>query len=136
MTKLKIEVEVDSKHLDDWTKFVTCFDDIFASTYIGYWAYGMKRTDGLGWLVYEHAGEGTSVRGAAGLPEYPEVVRLWKQKRKLPPKWYRLDADAAKRAFVEGVKAWGADWYKDGNTDATRYDYVLQMVLLGEERYG
>lgn len=51
----------------------------------------------------------------------------------LPKGWYLLDRNTAIRAWCEGVKRWGMDWYEE--VDAEREDVVVQLALLGEVRY-
>jgi hypothetical protein len=38
------------------------------------------------------------------------------------------------KAWIEGAKKWGIDWFHDG--DASRWDYAIQMALFGEQVYG
>jgi hypothetical protein len=127
--KVEIEVEVDP----DWIEFVTIYPDIFMTSYCGYWMYGMEQDDELGWLVHEHD-EQHSVRQVAKSPEYPAIVKAWREGGKLPDNWFRLNKEAAIKAWAEGVKKYGTDWYENG--DAISYDVVLQLALLGEIRYG
>ena len=62
-----------------------------------------------------------------------DVLAAWRGgDEKLPERWYALDVDAAKKAWAEGVKRAGEEWYRDGPSG----DAPLQLVLLGELRYG
>lgn len=131
--KEKITVEITCEVDNDWIEFLTRYSDIFMTGYCGYWMYGMERDDALGWLCFEHDEE-LSVRDVAALPAYDEVVALWRSGATLPAKWYRLDKAACVKAYAEGVKRYGTDWYENG--DATTYDVVVQMALLNEVVYG
>jgi hypothetical protein len=124
-----LEVEVNP----DWIEFVTHYPDIFMTDHCGYWMYGMEQEDELGWLVHEHD-EMHSVREIADHPEYPAIVKAWREGKELPDNWFRLNKETAIKAWAEGVKRYGMDWYETG--DAITYDVVLQMAILGEVRYG
>lgn len=112
----------------EWTDYVTQEVDIFLTTYCGYWMRGMENDPALGWLVFEH-GEEMSPNKTP-----PKVMAAWREGGPLPEKWYRIDKAAAEKAWLEGVKRSGQDWYENG--DAVAYDCALQMALLGEIRYG
>jgi len=113
-----------------WVEYLTGpWADIFGRQYAGYWLRGVER-DPSGWLCREddekpRRGEETHLR---------EAILAWRTGQELPRGWYRLDRAAALRAWEEGVKRWGVDWYE--NTDAAREDVVIQLSLLGEVRYG
>ena len=111
-----------------WVEYLTRFSDIFGQQYTGYWAHGADRNPQLGWLVFEHNDKEPDVS------ERKRVAALWRAGKDLPPRWYRLDRAAALRAWEEGVKRWGVNWYDD--VDSTREDVVVQLALLGEVRYG
>lgn len=116
-----------------WVDFVTKYNDIFGYYGIGQWAMGAYN-DESGWLIYEHGGE--ERRGDLVERETPpEVLAAWDAGQPLPEKWHRLDRALAVKAFVEGVKARGVNWYTSGEADAPFYGYVIQMALFGEERY-
>lgn len=124
-----LEVEVNQ----DWIEFCTKFNDLFMYDYCGYWMAGMEFDDDLGWLCFEYAGEEDPRQIKQG-PEYPAIVQAWRDGKILPDRWYRLDKETAKRAWVEGYKRDGLDWYENG--DAITYDVAIQNALLGEVRYG
>jgi hypothetical protein len=112
-----------------WIEFCTRDTDLFLRTYCGYWLRGVERDDALGWLVWED-----DEKCAMGKePNRAKAVAAWRAGSALPDHWFRLNVDAAKRAWVEGVKWRGEKWYEDG--DANAYDYVLQQALFGEQRY-
>lgn len=114
----------------EWINFCTKETDLFSHNYCGYWLRGVEHDSARGWLVWEdderHAPEEEPERDAA--------FAAWNAGKPLPKGWYRLDRETAVRAWGEGVKWRGERWYENG--DANAYDYVLQMTLLGEERYG
>ena len=111
-----------------WVEYLTRYTDIFGRQYAGYWLRGVERDDERGWLCLEYDERGRE-------PPYRiEALAAWRAGEKLPPGWYRLDRAAALRAWEEGVKRWGVDWYRQ--TDAGREDEVIQLSLLGEIRYG
>lgn len=119
---------------EEWVDFVCGekgYADIFGHNYCGYWMRGMEHDPKLGWLVYEHGDERKPDKKYAA-----EVEKLWREGKPLPPFWFRLDRRAALLAQAHGAAKWGAHWYGDAHTDATSYDVVIQLALLGEVRYG
>lgn len=112
-----------------WIEFCTKDTDVFLRGYCGYWATGMEIDDTLGWLIYEHGGE-----RHAPASTRKSVLETWRAGKELPERWHRLDFDAAKRAWCEGVKRHGIEWYETG--DGPRYDDAIQLAVLGEIRYG
>lgn len=112
-----------------WIKYLTYDATIFQRNYAGYWLCGVAYEENLGWLVYEEADD-----KAVGEARCEIVKKLWLAGEPLPERWFRLDRAAALRAWEEGVKRWGIDWYEE--TDAQREDVVVQLALLGEVRYG
>jgi hypothetical protein len=114
-----------------WIAYLTHYPDIFAGNYVGYWLRGVENLPELGWLCWEDDEKG---RLHGHEPNGKEAMRAWRAGEPLPKHWFRLDRAAALRAWEEGVKRWGVDWYEEA--DATSYDIVLQLALLGEIRYG
>lgn len=126
-------LEASMGRKDDCESFVliaTQFVDMFFQSAIGYWAMGIEQSSDKGWLVYEHGG-----RDVPGVRDRASAVRKWKNGGDLGARWLRLDRAAATRAYLEGVRRWGVGWYRD-RSDASSYDCVLQVSLLGEVRYG
>lgn len=134
MSETKTETVTITSTVDpDWIEFCTAGNtNLFRGTYCGSWLFGVAHDDALGWLVFEH-GDRSSINYDA-LPQEREAVAAWREGKPLPGGWYRLDLAAAKKGWEEGVRWRGEKWYDEG--DAPRYDYVIQMALLGEERYG
>jgi len=126
-----ITVAVDPQ----WVDYITHRADIFGRPYYaGYWACGIMQDPELGWLVAE-----CDDRERWPLPDEPETTRveaLWRAGEPLPPRWYRLDRAAALRMYEEGVKLCGVEWYGSAAHDGALEDVLLQLVLLGEVRYG
>ena len=118
-----IEVTVDP----DWIELCTKHCDIFIHDICGYWMRGMKRQDDLGWLCHEF--DSCVVNSS----EYSKIVKAWIDEKPLPEGWHRLDKAAAIKAYKVGVEKFGTDWYENG--DANTYDTVVQLALLGEQRY-
>lgn len=116
-----------------WIEYITQNNDIFGrSYYAGYWARGAAHDPVLGWLVAE-----TDERERyPGHTETARVVLLWRAGVDLPPRWHRLDRAAALRMWEEGVKRYGVGWYESDQHDGSMEDVLLQLTLLGEERYG
>jgi hypothetical protein len=113
-----------------WVEYLTQNVDIFNRKYAGYWAYGAVLDPELGWLVCDTvAADEVPSDADCDLAE-----ARWRAGEPLPAHWYRLGRSAALRAWEEGVKRWGVDWYD--HTDAEREDVVVQLALLGEVRYG
>lgn len=140
-----LEVEVD----EQWIEFCTKYNDLFLNDYIGYWGHGIRPTGRRdAWLVWEGeedprladllAKEGVSVLQQLSEESYKllhdAARKAVKNGTPLPPYYHLLDAAAAGKAWVEGVKRKGLDWYE--NADSTDYDVVIQLALLGEIKYG
>lgn len=120
-----VTVEIDPF----WVEYLTHYPDIFGRQYAGYWLRGVEQ-DEYGWLCWED--DEKCARGSE--PNRTEAFVAWVTGEPLPAHWFRLDRAAALRAWEEGVKRWGVDWYQ--HTDAQREDVVIQLALLGELRYG
>jgi len=133
ITTVTIETEIDPL----WVPYLTQNTDIFGYNYCGYWMMGMERTQDRGWLCFEHD-DGAIYRSARDVaerhPEYEAILKAWREGKPLPDKWFRLDKAAAIKAWHEGVKRWGVEWYE--GVDSIREDVVVQLALLGEIRYG
>jgi hypothetical protein len=116
-----------------WIEHVTGgprgYADVFGRDYSGYWMRGMAHTAHRGWIAFEHGDDDACTEEAARA-----AIRLWRNDEPLPPLWHRLDLDLANRAWCEGVKRYGENWYADG--DGPRYDWALQTALFGEAKYG
>lgn len=123
-----VTVEIDP----EWVTYVTKYSDIFGRHYYaGYWACGVAHDPELGWLVFEHADElDATVDGRTA------AEAAWRAGLPLPERWYRLDRAAAIRMWEEGVKRFGVGWYDSPEHDGAMEDVLLQLALLGEERYG
>lgn len=119
-----LEVEVNP----DWIQLCTTYNDLFIPGYCGYWLQGVERDDKLGWLVY-CLDEDNPTQEATD-----SAIEAWEAGEELPEGWYRLNEELAIKAWAEGVKKFGINWYEDG--DADTYDYVIQMAMLGEIVYG
>ena len=122
---LVVDLAIDA----DFVRYLIQYRDIFGMNYCGYWARGIEH-DETGWLLWES--DEMHQRGHE--PERNVAIAAWRSGQPLPAGWYRLDRDAAIRAWCEGVKRWGVNWYD--NVDASREDVVVQLSLLGEVRYG
>lgn len=109
--------------------------DAFRHSCIGYWGFGhhVKGNDKNAiWIVVE-----TNDQSRDKLVRIAErAARLHRQGKPLPEGCHLLDFVAAERAYSFGERRWGERWYDDPQTDASRYDLVLQAALLGEIRYG
>jgi hypothetical protein len=127
--KIKLETIVDVD--EDWISYLTKHGDIFQSQYCGYWMFGMEKSK-TGWLCFEHNDD--FVSDLIINPEYKAIVDAWKAGSKLPDRWYRLDKDAAIKAYLEAYKRYGENWYH--NADNVKYDVAIQLALLGEVKYG
>lgn len=125
-----VEVTVTVTVDEDWIEFLTKHPDIFGRDYCGYWLRGVEHDDERGWLVWEDDEE----HRKGDEPGAAEAVAAWQAGEALPEGWYRLDRALAIKAWGEGVKRSGVDWYENG--DGVAYDCAVQMALLGEVRYG
>lgn len=115
-----------------WIEYLTRYSDIFGRQYAGYWLRGVEHDSKLGWLCWEDDEQHRS----GTEPNREEALKSWRAGKLLPANWFRLDRAAALRAWEEGVKKYGFDWYGSNEHDATTEDVLLQLTLLGEVRYG
>lgn len=122
--------EIDRGWIDFVTGGPSGYGDVFAPTYCGYWLFGVEHDQSLGWLAFELAGD---VR-RPGDKASADAVKLWRDGAALPPRFFRLDAALAAKAWIEGFKHGGAGWYAHG--DGAVYDSAIQRALFGEARYG
>lgn len=113
-----------------WIELTTKCSDLFRMDCVGYWLRGVEFDVELGWLCWED--DERRLHGRE--PNREAALKAWRAGDLLPEHWFRLDRAAALRAWEEGVKRWGVDWYEDA--DSASYDTVVQIALLGEERYG
>jgi hypothetical protein len=134
---LTFDVSIDPQFVE----YLTKYNDIFAHNRAGSWAFGVRPTRIKGvsnhvWLVYEQDDEAppTPKEIAEARRQYRAGMSPFVSGMKLPARWCVLDRDASIRAWGEGVKRWGVDWYED--VDAERENVVVQLSLLGEIRYG
>lgn len=125
-TTMEIKVPVR-----DWIDYLTKGTDIFLRAYCGYWMLGVKLHPDRGWLVFEDPdGKYTNKKE----PGHDAAVEAWEKGDALPRRWHKLDKETAIKAFVEGVRLWGVDWFEK-NGDGNSYDHVVQLAMLGERRY-
>jgi len=129
MNAVSMTVTVNAQVDPLWVQMCTEYSDLFLTNHCGYWACGVEREPGLGWLAFEH---GDECRPPEKTPQ--TVLAAWRNGKPLPKRWYRLDEQAALRAWAEGVKRSGTSWFENG--DASDYDVAIQNALLGEVRYG
>ncbi len=125
----KVEFDVGVP-VESWIDWLTLSGDVFSRNYIGNWARGVEQDDALGWLVWED----DESHDHDEEPDRDAAVAAWKASDSLPANWYRLDKAMAIKAYIVGVRTWGDNWFETKG-DANTYDYVLQMAMLGEERY-
>lgn len=128
--KVELEVEVDP----GWIELVTECNDLFMTDHCGYWLSGMAHVKNKGWLVHEHSDIDDCASVQSKNPEYPAILKAWKEGKPLPDGWFSLDKEMAIKAYCEGIKRDGLNWYEEG--DAISYDIAIQLALLGEVRYG
>jgi hypothetical protein len=112
-----------------WIEFCTRDRDVFGASCCGSFLFGIDQDDDLGWLVFEHEEKHT----VDNVPNEKKAVAAWRAGESLPKGYYRLDSEAAKKAWIEGVKWRGEKWYDNG--DAIAYQYAIQRALFDEERY-
>jgi len=130
----KVTVTIDVEVDPDWIEFCTSeYVDVFMSGYCGYWMGGVEHDPKLGWLVHL-SDDGKNARQASQDPKYKSILKAWKAGEDLPEGWHRLNEELATKAWTEGVKKYGTDWFE--NADAYTYDYVIQTALFGETVYG
>lgn len=136
MTTVSIPVTIKSEVDPEWIDLAVNCNDLFIYGYCGYWMCRMEWDSELGHLCYEYeaGGDQPTIREAKASPDYENIVKTWRDGEKLPEHWYRLDKDMAIKAWVEGVKRDGVEWYENG--DANTYDCAVQLAMLGEIVYG
>lgn len=126
--KVTLEVQVP---VQDWIEYLCSYPDIFGLDYCGYWARGIEMDAELGWLIWEE----TDKVPFRMEPNRAEAIAAWEKNLPLPKGYYRLNKEAAVKAWVEGVLRWGRNWFTERG-DAPTYDIVIQLALFGEIKYG
>ena len=124
---IKQNVSFDVEIPIDWIDFISNYTDIFGPTYCGYWAKGIYNENDIGWLLRDE--EELFDDSNDSLAE-----KLFIDNQELPKHYYRLDKDTAIKAYAEGIKRWGVNWYEQA--DAISYDVVIQMALFNDVKYG
>lgn len=128
---------------EGWIDWLTTSGDIFSRSHCGYWLRGVEWENpdeeaevrehaGRGWLCWEDDEQ----HRPGDEPNREAAMAAWRAGKALPEGWYQLDQTLVTRAYVEGVKRWGVDWFHGDHGDANGYDVVLQLAMLGEVRYG
>ena len=120
---MEITLTIDEKKMQGWIHDVALNVDIFR------YCRWLRHLDGgnglfLAWNVWEDSGKIPSKRSLSG----------WRKGKQIPPHVYVINEDVATRAYIEGVKRWGVDWYE--HSDGNSYDTIMQVALLGDELYG
>ena len=132
--KMTVHMTVETEVDPDWVEFVTGgpegFVDVFLQGYCGYWMEGIEHDAKLGWLAWEHADEDRHCTPK----ERAAASKAWHAGEKLPKGFHALNAELAKKSWIEGVKKDGLSWYEDG--DGNTYDCAVQRGLFGEVVYG
>ncbi len=120
-------VVIASEVSTDWTENVFLNVDLLMRQYCGHWMESVDYSSSLGRLVREgdEADRSEDVEQAA--------ILAWRAHAPLPNGYHRLDRGTSAKAWAEGVKKWGEDWYENGDGDA--YDYVAQKALFGKVKY-
>lgn len=114
----------------EWIDFLTQYNDMFRTDHSGYWMYAAEET-AEGWLAFEMFQDKRPTPYAV-----KRALDALVDKRELPARFFTIDRAFAVKAYLEGVKRWGVEWYHKHNADAADYDIVVQMAALGEVRYG
>lgn len=94
----------------------------------GYWICEHEKTDNSS--LCEECDD--SERFADTIPI--EVFNAWRQNQPLPPRWFIVGDEVAGKVFDTLVKKYGQSGIDE--IDLPRVDEALQIVLLGELRYG
>lgn len=121
----------------EWIRFVTGgteggFAEVFFAGCAGYWLRCVGHDPQLGYLAFEHGGDrdlfpADTARIVA--------VDCWREGTALPPGWHRLDLSLACRAWEEGVRAHGEQWFASGVT-SYRDEAIQRACFAGELIYG
>lgn len=62
------------------------------------------------------------------------AIEAWKAGLPLPPHYYAINKDVCTRAYIEGVKKSGTNWYENG--DADDYNCAFQRAVYGKVIFG
>lgn len=139
---MKIEFELDeeqTKLFEDMVAGIPSGDiysgDIFSTDCIGSWAYGLAHRKesfraNLEWLIFDK-----SKIKAKNEEELVEQFRDFSlTKDDLPEGYYILDLRKCREIVKAGVIQHGISFI-DGGCDAIAVNFIIQEVLLGEDRY-
>ena len=100
---------------------------------ISYWATWYESKSGDFWYLFEHGGEMDPPRkGEDGTPwvDGHDVCRVGMK----GSRWHLLDEEALIRSYHVGEILRGVVWTE--SADSNFYDVILQLAILGEDRYG
>lgn len=137
---MKITVKVDIEIPEEFYDTYLNFSDLFRTDYCGYWLRSIKRVDNPGGtpdhpnvrhrLVYD---VGAEDRVPTDEEDIKAIAKMQAGK-KLPKNYYILNRDVMTKAFAEGVKTYGLEFYE--KHDAGTLDCAIQTALLGSVVYG
>jgi hypothetical protein len=119
-----------AKLREEYINDVALNSDQFRRSCSGYWARGVQYVKARGWIVWED--DESHLHGEE--PNRSEALRSWRSGQELPSGWYAWSRETAARAYAIGERLWGESWYE--RSDSGDYDVIMQLVLLGEIRYG
>ncbi len=136
--KLVISIDMPS----GWLEFCSNVDVISYNSYCGYWAeywidISENNSPSIKWLIYYNPNNNDSIYPLTKVDSYQQAYKAASAgSRKMPEHWYLFDEEIAIKAYLEGVKKWGMDWYNDPNTDGRNYDTAIQLALFGKLVFG
>ena len=123
---MKLTVAIESNEVDEFVKELTKSSDIFRRDHCGYWLVGIECHILRGWLAFD---------GESGCQRDDEMAIVrWNLNKSLPQGYYRLDYEFAIKAWIEGAKKYGVEWF--GTLGSNARDFAVQMAMFGEVVYG
>jgi len=138
--KVKVEVEVEvPRDWLDWAGGGEGWADLYQRCHCGYFLARIEQSEDLRSALAWEDEEDSSNPGADAeedeMAPHADAIAAFHAGNPLPKNYHLINEDFMVRAFVEGVKKFGADWYDPSQTDANTYDTVIQMALFGEQKY-
>lgn len=114
--------------VETWIADVVLNQDLFRTSYCGYWLSSVALDGDDRVLTYEHGGDVIRSTSVATLQAFYAMEPL-------PRGWHVIDRAVGLRAWRIGVELYGLRWLEGPRVDGGTYDAVLQRALLEEERY-
>jgi len=126
--KIRLDIVVDDKEYKDFEDLLLKHNDIFRTSYIGYWAYGLEFGES-GVLFFDF----TDKDEDPNTKNHDKAISAFKKGRKLPKNYYKINKSSVKKIFsnlmIESSCTESPDY------DGHDLDRAIQKTYFGEIIY-